>query len=76
MEFFINPMDNTIAFMSARKMIKTVYGRANRSGFHNLVCPIRHMPHAPEAKFDAVGGWIIIGLSAGMILLMRLILVD
>jgi hypothetical protein len=60
--------------MSARKMIKTVRGRANRSGFHNLVCPVRHAHHAPEAKFDMVGGAIIVGLSVGTILLMRVIL--
>ena len=65
-----------IAFMSARKIIKTVCGRANRSGFHHLVCPVRHAHHAPEAKFDAVGAGIIIGLSVGTILLMRLILTN
>jgi hypothetical protein len=62
--------------MSARKKIKTVFRRANRSGFHNLVCPVRHAHHAPEAKFDAVGAGIIIGLSVGTILLMRLILAN
>jgi hypothetical protein len=60
--------------MSARKMIKTVCSSASRSGFHNLVCPVRHAHHAPEAKFDAVGGGIIIGLSVGTVLLIRLIL--
>ena len=62
--------------MSARKMIKTVRGRANRSSFHNLVCPVRHAHHAPEAKFDAVGAGIIVGLSVGTILFMRLILTN
>jgi predicted GNAT superfamily acetyltransferase len=65
-----------IAFMSARKMKKTVFGRANRSGFHKLVCPVRHAHHAPEAKFDAVGGGIAVGLSVGTIFLMRLILAN
>jgi hypothetical protein len=67
-------MDIGIAFMSARKKRKMVWGRANRSGFHKLVCPVRHAHHAPEAKFDAVGAGIIIALSVGAILLMRLIL--
>jgi hypothetical protein len=69
-------MDNKIAFMSARQMIKKVCGTANRSGFHNLVCPIRHAHHAPEAKFDVVGAGIIVGLSVGTVLLMRLILAN
>ena len=69
-------MDNTIAFMSARQMIKTLCGRANRSGFHHLVCTVRHAHPAPEAKFDVVGAAIIIGLSVGTILLMRLILAN
>lgn len=60
--------------MSARKMIKTICGRANRSGFYHLVCPVHHAHHAPEAKFDVVGAGIIIGLSLGTILLIRLIL--
>jgi hypothetical protein len=67
-------MDIAFGFMSARKKKKTVWGRATRSGFHKLVCPVRHAHHAPEAKFDVVGAGIIIGLSVGAILLMRLIL--
>jgi hypothetical protein len=65
-----------IAFMSARKPMKTVFTKKSRSGFHTLVTPVRHRHQAPEAKFDAVGGGIIIGLSTGTILLVRFILTN
>lgn len=60
--------------MSRKKLIKTVFGKANRSGFHNLVVPVRHVNRAPEAGFDAVGGVIVVGLSMGAVVLIRLIL--
>ena len=60
--------------MSAHKLKKTVCRKTSRSGFHHLVGPVRHGHHTPEAKFDAVGGGIIVSLSVGTVLLMRLIL--
>ena len=60
--------------MSAHKLKRTVFRKANRSGFHHLVCPVRHAHHMPEAKFDALGGGIIVSLSVGTVLLVRLIL--
>jgi hypothetical protein len=62
--------------MSAHKLMKTVFTRANRSGFHTLVAPVRHRHQAPVAKFDALGGGIIVGLSTGTIFLIRLILTN
>jgi hypothetical protein len=73
---FKDSMDTTIAFMSARQMIKNVCGTANRSRFHHLVCPLRHTHHSPETKFDVVGAGIIVGLSVGTVLLMRLLLAN
>ncbi len=75
-EFFETRPDNVAAFMSAHKLIKTVFHWARRSGFHNLVAPVRHGCHAPEAGFDALGGVVVAGLSAGVALLMRLILIN
>jgi hypothetical protein len=62
--------------MSAPKLIKTVYRGKNRSGFHTLVTPVRHRHRPPEAEFDVLGGGIIVGLSVGIILLVRLILTN
>ncbi len=74
--FFEARCDSVIDFMPAHKPMKTVFRQKNRSGFHTLVAPVRHRHQAPEAKFDALGGGIIIGLSTGTILLMRLILTN
>ena len=67
--------DNMTAFMS-QNLIKTVFGKATRSGFYNLVAPIRHVYHAPEAGFDVLGGVVAIGLSVGVAFLMRLLLTN
>ena len=75
-EFFETESDNAAAFMSAHKLIKTVFRGAKRSDFHNLVAPVQHMYHTPEAGLDMLGGVVIVGLSVGMTLLMRLILTN
>jgi hypothetical protein len=61
--------------MSVHKRKKTVFGKAKRSGFHTLVAPVRHRHQAPEARFDALGGGIIIGLSTGTVFLVRFFLI-
>lgn len=62
--------------MSARKLIKTVFNQANRSGFHTLVAPVRHRHHPSQAEFDALGGVIVVGLSICVALCIRLILTN
>lgn len=62
--------------MPAHKLMKTVFGKANRSGFHNLVAPVRRQHYAPEAGLDAFGSGIIVGLSIAILLFMRLILTN
>jgi hypothetical protein len=67
-------LDNLSAFMSAHQRIRVNFGRAGRSGFHHIVAPVRHVHHPPEARYDALGGAIVIGLSIGVIILIHLIL--
>ena len=62
--------------MSTREMTKTVFGKANRSGFHHLVTPVHLMNRTPEVGFDVLGGVIIVSLSMAVVFLMRLILVN
>jgi hypothetical protein len=62
--------------MFVRKLMNTVFGKANRSGFHNLVVPVRHINRAPEAGFDGLGGGIVVGLSVCVVILIRLILAN
>ena len=75
-DFFETLSDTISAFMSAHKLVKAVFTQANRSGFHTSVTPVRHRRQAPVAKFDALGGGIIVGLSTGTIFLIRLILTN
>jgi hypothetical protein len=60
--------------MSKHEMVKTVFGRASRSGFHYFLTSVFPMNRTPEARFDFLGGVMVISLSMGVVLLMRLFL--
>jgi hypothetical protein len=60
--------------MLRHKIRKTLFGKVGRSGFHWLLTPVLPRKRGPETKHDALGGLIVIGLSIGLILLMRFIL--
>jgi len=75
-DLFETRSDSTTVFMPAHKSMKRVFSRTKRSGFHTLVAPVRHRHQTPATKYDALGGGIIVGLSTGTILLMRLILTN
>jgi hypothetical protein len=60
--------------MAKHEMVKLVLGRTGRSGFHHFLTSVFPMNHAPEAGFDFLGGVIVVGLSVGVVLLMRLLL--
>jgi hypothetical protein len=53
--------------------MKAVFGRANRSGFHYFLTSVFLMNRTPEAGFDVLGGVIVVSLSMGTVLLMRLL---
>ena len=54
--------------------MKVVFGKADRSRFHYFVTPALPMNRTPEAGFDFLGGVIVVSLSMGVVLLMRLLL--
>jgi hypothetical protein len=54
--------------------MKAVFGKADRSSFHYFVTSLLPMNHTPEAGFDFLGGVIVVSLSVGVVLLMRLLL--
>ena len=62
--------------MAKHKMMKSVFGDANRSGFHRFVAPVPLANRAAEAGFDFLGGLMVVTLSAGVVVLMRLILAN
>jgi hypothetical protein len=65
-----------IPFVFTHKLMNTVFALTNRSSFHNLVVPVRRIYRVPEARFDVLGGGIVLGLSIGVALLIRLILAN
>jgi hypothetical protein len=62
--------------MSKHEMVKSVFGRASRSGFHHFLTSVFPMHRTPEAGFDVLGGVIVVSLSVGVVLLMRLLLAN
>ncbi|MGA3269327.1 MAG: hypothetical protein ABSE16_21240 [Verrucomicrobiota bacterium] len=56
--------------------MKTVFGKAKRSSFHYLLTSVLPVSRAPEVEFDFVGAVMVVSLSAGVVLLMRLILTN
>lgn len=63
-------------FMFTHKLMKTVFGKANRSGFFYFVLPVRPRHRTPEAGFDVLGTITVVSLSVGVVFLMRLILTN
>jgi hypothetical protein len=63
-----------LVFMSTHKLMKAVFGNADRSRFHYFVTPVLPINRTPEAGFDFLGGVIVVSLSVGVVLLMRLLL--
>ena len=62
--------------MFPRHPIKTASGRASRSSLYYLLIwhlPVRHASDR-ESELDALGGVMVVGLLAGMVGLMRLLL--
>ena len=64
------------SFMFKHKILKAVFGNANRSGFHCFVTPVPIADRTAEAGFDVLGGVMVVSLSAGVVLLMRLVLAN
>lgn len=60
--------------MSKPEMLKTASGRASRSGFHCFLIPALFMNRTPTAGFDVLGSLMVVSLSMGVVLLMRLFL--
>jgi len=52
------------------------FGKVRRSGFHQFLTSVLPVKRTAEAKLDALGGVVVVILSAGAVLLMRLILAN
>jgi len=57
-------------------MVKAAFSRASRSGFHHFLASAFPVNHEREARFDFLGGLMVVSLSAAAVFLMRFLLVD
>jgi hypothetical protein len=62
--------------MFTPKMKRRTFGEACRSGFHHIITPVPLIKHIAGARFDNVGGVIVVGLFGGILILVRLLLAD
>lgn len=62
--------------MPPNEMTKAVLSKVKRSGFHHFLTAILPVSRAAEAQLDVLGGVMVVGLSATVVLLMRLILIN
>ena len=74
MDFSAARLQGNLVFMSKHEMVKAVFGRTSRSGFHCFLTSVFPMNPALEARFDFLGGIMVVGLSFGLVFLMRLLL--
>lgn len=62
------------AFMFTQKLMKTVFGKANRSGFYYFKTPGCPRNPPKEAGCDVLGTMMVVSLSVGAVLSMLQIL--
>jgi hypothetical protein len=62
--------------MFTQEMKRRTFGEACRSGFHQAITPLPLIQHIAGAKFDCAGAVIVVGLSSGVLILMRLLLAN
>ena len=72
--FFPAWCQSNFVFMSTHKLMKAVFGKTCRSGFHCFLTSVFPLNRTPRAGFDALGGIIVVSLSIGTVFLMRLLL--
>ena len=62
--------------MLAHEMITIAFSKVKRSGFHHFLTSVLSVKRTVEAERDVLGGVTVVILSAGVLLLMRLILAN
>jgi hypothetical protein len=60
--------------MFTQAIKKVVFGKAGRSGFRYFITPALFFRQPVEAGFDSLAGITVVGLSATLLMLMRLVL--
>ena len=62
--------------MCAHEIIKTSFAKVTRSVLHRLVLVALPFVPEPDARFEIMGGIMVVGLATTMLVLMRFLLAD
>jgi hypothetical protein len=62
--------------MLTHEMITTALGKIRRSGFHRFLTSVLNVKRRTEAERDALGGVMVVIVSVGVVLIIRLILAN
>jgi hypothetical protein len=62
--------------MLTHEMIITAFGKVRRSDFHHFLTSVLSVKRTAEAELDVLGGVMVVIVSAGVVLLMRLLLAN
>jgi hypothetical protein len=62
--------------MDAPELLKTVAAKTGHSVLHDLMTLAPPFKSAPEIRPEILGGVMVVGLSAGLLVLMRFLLAD
>ena len=62
--------------MSAPELLKAVAAKTSHSVLRNLMTLALPFKPAPDSRSEVLGGVMVVGLSAGLLLLMRFLLAN
>jgi len=62
--------------MCASEMMKPGFGKASRSVLHRFITAALPFAPTPDTRFEILGGVMVVGLSTGMLVLMRFLLAN
>jgi len=62
--------------MNSNEIMKTGFGKESRSGLHRFITATIPFAPSPDARFEIVGGLMVVSLSTFLMALMRLLLAD
>ncbi len=67
---------SVFVFMFILEKTKAAFGETNRSEFFHFLTSVIPIHHRWETRFDALGGVMVVGLWAGIVFLVRVVLTD
>ena len=72
--FFRGTVHSVSVLMLKHEMVKAVFSKTGRSGFHYFLTSLLFVNRTTEAMFDFLGGAMVVSMLMGMVFLMRFLL--